>query len=160
MKFDGTVKIPATRETVWQFLSDPAAASQCLPGLKQLQPVVPGRQYRLVLELDLGFLRPTFDLEMVLTQATEPREARLWLRGKGPDSHVGGSSYFTPTDLGDGTTELHWAFFVAAAGWIASMGDWLLANAFRKVSAEFFARVQQRLLDRLDEPVPSLLRAS
>ncbi len=158
MKFEGTEKIQAGRSAVWQLLADPAAVGQCIPGLKSLEPVVPGKRYRLVVEVDLGFLQPAFELELFLTSATPERQSRLWLRGTCPDSHIGGSSYVVLTDLGDGTTELHWACFIAAAGWITSLGEWMLSNAIRRLSRGFFERLHQRLGDRLPEIVPSLVR--
>ncbi len=159
MKFEGTVETQASRQEVWRFLSDPAAVGQCLPGLQTLRPVVPGKQYRMELEVDLGFLQPTFELDVFLTSSTPDRQARLWLRGKGPDSHVGGSSYVVLNDLGGGRIELQWTFFIAAAGWITSLGEWLLANAFRRLSRGFVERVHQRLGDRVAEAVPSLVPA-
>ncbi len=160
MKFEGTEKIRAGRSAVWQLLADPAAVGQCIPGLKSLEPVVPGKRYRLVAEVDLGFLQPAFELELFLTSSTPERQARLWLRGTCPDSHLGGSSYVVLTDLDGGTTELHWACFIAAAGWISNLGEWLLSNALRRLSRGFFERLHQRLGDRVSEVVPSLVRAA
>lgn len=160
MKFEGKETLPESTRAVWRFLSDPAAVGQCIPGLKSLQPVVPGKQYRLAVEVNLGLLRPIFELEVFLTATTPERQARMWLRGRGPDSHLGGSSYVDLSDLGTGETELHWAFFVAAAGWISSLGDRLLRHAFRRASRSFLDRLRQRLGDRLPEVVPSLTRSA
>ena len=37
MHLEGTVNIKASRETVWQFLTDPNKVSQCAPGVETVE---------------------------------------------------------------------------------------------------------------------------
>ena len=45
MKFDGSVQINAPREKVWLFLCDPYAVSQCAPGVKSVEIIIPDKQF-------------------------------------------------------------------------------------------------------------------
>ena len=56
MNFDGSVIIKSKRDTVWEFLTDPHLGSQCAPGVKEVEVVIPDKQFRTNVGIALGAL--------------------------------------------------------------------------------------------------------
>ena len=53
MNFDGSVTIKSKIDTVWDFLTDPHLVSQCAPGVKEVEVVIPDKQFRTNVGLSL-----------------------------------------------------------------------------------------------------------
>ncbi len=90
MNFEGTAIIEAPRDEVWRFVTDAEKVGPCLPGVQELASIEGTEdKFRMRVTADLGSFQPTFDLTIDFTVKKPPEEARLKVRGKGPNSFVG-----------------------------------------------------------------------
>lgn len=145
MQFEGSVRLQATVDEVWAFVTDPQQVAQCIPGLKRLEPMPGGKEFKVLVEAEVGPIKPTFELSLVYTLVEAPSEARMRIRGKGgPGSHVGASSYMLLRPVGE-DTEMQWSFVVAMTGQLASIGNRFVDSVFQRLSRQFLTRVDERL---------------
>ena len=146
MQFEGSVKLRASREEVWKFVTDPVAVGRCIPALESLEPIKDGREYRVVVKAQVGPTAPTFDLSLVYTLVMPPSEARLRIRGKGgAGSHIGASSYMVLRELSEKETEMQWSFVVAMTGQLATVANRFVEPVFQRLSKQFLAAVDEHL---------------
>lgn len=146
MQFEGSVRLQASRDEVWQFVTDPQRVAQCIPGLQRFEPLPGGKEFKIQVEAEVGPIKPIFELCMVYSLVEAPVEARMRIRGKGgPGSHIGASSYMLLRDVGDGATEMQWSFVVAMTGQLASLDNHFVETVFQRLSRQFFTRVDERL---------------
>ncbi len=64
MKLEGSVVIPAPRQAVWDFLTDPQAVSHCVPGLQSMQEVKSDELYEAVVSVGFGSMKVDFEAEV------------------------------------------------------------------------------------------------
>ena len=64
MKFDGSVTINAKQDTVWEFLTDPHMVSQCAPGVKEVEVVVPDKRFRTDIGVALRAVKVSFAMDV------------------------------------------------------------------------------------------------
>ena len=143
MHFEGSTTIQAPRQSLWNFLTDPHRISRCFPGLVSMEVVEPDKEFRFVVKAKLGSIQPTFDLNVTYTTATPPLRARLGVRGKGPNTHIGASSFLMLDELDDGSTEMKWSFDLAAAGLVARVGERLMKDVGQDLTTKFIAAVKE-----------------
>ena len=64
MNFDGSVTIKSKIDTVWDFLTDPHLVSQCAPGVKEVEVVIPDKQFRTNVGISLGAVKVSFAMDV------------------------------------------------------------------------------------------------
>lgn len=77
----GTERIPASREQVWRFLTDPEAVAQCVPGVESLEVVDPSR-FKAQVKAGIGPVRGKFGFDVTWQELTQPSRARMTAQGK------------------------------------------------------------------------------
>jgi carbon monoxide dehydrogenase subunit G len=145
VRFDGSVRIAAPREKVWIFLADPYAVSQCAPGVKAVEIIVPERQFKVVAGVSFGSLKVTFDTLVDLLEQDPPTHSKVKAHGTAPGSAVDVSGDMYLSDNPDGTTELKWSADVSIVGTIASLASRLMGGMTRKLSEAFFECIKTKL---------------
>jgi carbon monoxide dehydrogenase subunit G len=145
VRFDGSVRIAASREKVWIFLSDPYGVSQCAPGVKSVEVIVPEKQFKVVAGVSFGSLKVTFDTLVDLLVQEPPTHSKVKAHGTAPGSAVDVSGDMYLSDNPDGTTELKWSADVTVVGTIASLASRLMGGMTRKLSEAFFECIKTKL---------------
>lgn len=145
MKFDGSVQINAPREKVWLFLCDPYAVSQCAPGVKSVEIIIPEKQFKVVAGVSFGSLKVGFDTNVELVELDPPTHSKVRAHGTAPGSAVDVSGDMYLSDNPDGTTELKWSADVVVVGTIASLASRLMGGMTRKLSDAFFECIKAKL---------------
>jgi carbon monoxide dehydrogenase subunit G len=145
VQFDGSVKINAPREKVWTFLSDPYGVSQCAPGVKSVEVIVPEKQFKVVAGVSFGSLKVTFDTTVDLLEQDPPTHSKVRAHGTAPGSAVDVNGDLFLSDNPDGTTELKWSANVVVVGTIASLASRLMGGMTRKLSGAFFDCIKAKL---------------
>ncbi|MBM2848041.1 MAG: carbon monoxide dehydrogenase [Anaerolineales bacterium] len=102
MHLEGTVNIKASRETVWQFLTDPNKVSQCAPGVETVKARFAG------------------DAEFLELEA--PNRAKIKGHGNAPGSAVDVMSEMFLSDGPEGSTEMRWTADIVVLG--QCWGNW------------------------------------
>ena len=138
MIFEGTVKINAPQEKVWEFLTDPNKVTQCMPDVKSLEVVVPDQQFDVVASVGLGAVKVTFNASVEWVELDAPNLAKMKAHGTAPGSAVDVTSEMKLSSDENGVTTLVWTADVVVVGTIASLASRLMAGVTKKLSAKFF----------------------
>lgn len=149
MHFNGTVKINASREKVWRFLTDPEKISDCAPGLESLEIITPNEKFRAVASIGFGAVKATFVTDVTWMDLQPPNRARMKIHGKAPGSVVDGTSEMVLSD-GEkpGETVLDWSSDVTVVGTIASLAARLMGPVTQKLTGAFFECVRKKIEER------------
>lgn len=145
MKFEGTVLINAPREKAWAGLTDPNVVSQCAPGLKSMQIVVPDKQFKVVAAIGFGSVKMTFDADVEWIEQTAPDYAKVKAHGKAPGSGVDVVSDMRLSDAPQDCTELKWTADIVVVGAIASLASRMMGGMTKQLTTQFFNCVKARI---------------
>lgn len=143
MKIHGSHLLPASRQSVWDFLNDPERLAKCLPGCERLEPIGPDR-YRVAVKYAIAAIGGNFTGTIELLDKKPPRSMRLRSESKGTPGFVKGEGELELTEKA-GQTELRYSGEVQVGGLIASVGQRMLEMASRKITQQFFESVAAQL---------------
>lgn len=144
MRFSGTERIPASRERVWQFLTNPDAVAQCVPDVDGLEVVDPSR-FKATVKAGIGPVRGKFGFDVTWKELTEPSRARMAAQGKSGGNAVTIDSTMDLSEAGDDETDLAWSADVVVHGMIASVGARLLDGFAKKQTEQFFRCIREQV---------------
>jgi carbon monoxide dehydrogenase subunit G len=144
LQHTGQETIPATRDVVWAFITDPARIAQCLPDVVSTT-VQDATHFQAVVNAGVGPVRGrlTFKFEML----PDPAAHRM-------DMKISGGGFGSVLDLragadlaegGEGATILNWSGEADMRGPVAAVGGRVLDSQARKLIAQTFANVRERL---------------
>lgn len=145
MKFDGSVTIRAKQDVVWEFLTDPHLVSQCAPGVKEVEIVIPDKQFRTNVGIALGAVKVNFAMDVEWIELDGPNRAKMRARGNAPGSAAEVEGTMTLSELESNVTELYWEANVQIMGRIASLAMRLAPGVTKKLVSEFFDCVVSRI---------------
>lgn len=145
MEFSGEVPIKASRERVWEFLTDANQVTQCAPGLQSVE-VVDESHFKCVVRAGVGMIRGNFNFDIVWTEMDAPNHATMTANGKIPGSAVAMNSTMVldETDGGAGTL-MRWSSDVRVSGTIASVGARLMGGVADRMTKDIFSCIQSKL---------------
>ena len=144
MQFAGTESIPATRERVWQFLTQPEMVSQCVPDVEGLEVIDP-EHFKATVKAGIGPVRGKFAFQIAWQELTEPSRAHMTAQGKSGGNAVTVDSTMDLNAVGEGATELNWKADVVVHGMLASLGARLMDGFARKQTEQFFGCIREKL---------------
>ncbi|HTR03660.1 MAG TPA: carbon monoxide dehydrogenase subunit G [Thermoanaerobaculia bacterium] len=145
MHFEGIVSIKASRQKVWDFLTDPHKVSGCAPGLEKLEIVEPGQKFRATTSIGFGSVKVKFVNDVEWLEMDAPNLARMKAHGTAPGSGVDAESAMRLTDGQEGGTDLAWSADVTVVGTIASLAARLMGGVTKKLTAAFFDSVKEAI---------------
>jgi carbon monoxide dehydrogenase subunit G len=145
MVFEGTENIMASREEVWGFLTNPDMVSQCVPGLRSVDILVPDRKFRAIAAIGFGAVQTTFDNEIEFVELKDHEYAKIQVHGKAPGSGVDAIAEMKLSDGEEGTTTLDWSADITIVGTIASLANRMMGGVTRKLTAIFFKCVKGKI---------------
>lgn len=146
MRFSGTERIPASREKVWRFLTDPQAVARCVPDVDGLEVVDPAR-FKAQVKAGIGPVRGKFGFDVAWKELREPDHAHMMAQGKTPGSAVTVDSTMDLAETSPEETELTWNADVVVHGTIASVGARLLDGFAKKQAEQFFGCIRRSVGD-------------
>lgn len=145
MNFQGTVTINAPRETVWEYLTDPAKVSECAPGVESVEVIAPNERFRAVAAVGFGAVKAKFTVDAEWTDLDAPNRARMKIAGKAPGSAVNGSTEMALSDADGGGTVLKWVADITVIGAIASLAARLMGVVTQTLTNSFFECVRKKI---------------
>jgi carbon monoxide dehydrogenase subunit G len=145
MHYEGTVNIAAEREKVWAFLTDADFVSQCAPGIKAMEIVVPNEKYLAVASIGFGAVVAEFKAQVEFLEMKEPEFARVKAHGDSSDSAVDVTSEMHLTDGSNGSTDLAWSADIVVLGKIASVAARMMGSVTKKLTNKFFECVKDQI---------------
>ena len=145
MQFEGTVAIQAPREKVWKFLTDPNFVSQCAPGIKSVEIIIPDKKFRAVAAIGFGSIRTTFDNVIEFVELKDLEFLKLKVHGKAPGSAVDALGEMKLSDGENGSTNLNWTADITVVGTIASLASRMMSGVTKKLTGDFFKCVKEKI---------------
>lgn len=145
MHLEGTVNIKASRQAVWQYLTDPHKVSECAPGVESVEVVEPGRKFRAVAAIGLGTVKAKFAGDAEFVELEAPNRAKIKAHGNAPGSAADVLSEMFLSDGPDGSTDMRWTAEVTILGSLASLAARMMAPVTQKLTGEFFNCVKKKI---------------
>jgi carbon monoxide dehydrogenase subunit G len=144
LEYSGTENIPASKDAVWSFITDPANIAACMPDVLE-STVVDPRTFDAVVQVAVGPVRGKFKFHVVLDP--QPGGDRLNMK-------IGGGGFGSVVDLtagadirseSDGSTTLDWKGSASMRGPVATVGGRVIDAQAKRVISTTFANVKARL---------------
>ena len=142
MKMDGTERIPAPREAVWEALNDPDVLQKCIPGCQSLEKV-DDTHLTATVQVKMGPVKASFDGEVELTNINAPISYTIRGEGKGGVAgHASGGADVSLMEAGE-ETELSYDVDAKVGGKIAQLGSRLVDSTAKKLGKQFFGNLRE-----------------
>jgi len=140
MNFEGTQEIKASRQQVWDFVTNPNNLARCLPDLKSLE--VEGQdKFNAVVRAGIGFIKGDFKFKLALLDKIPPSHARLAGTGTGAGSSVDLDALMDLTEV-DGHTKLTYKAVVKVGGAMATVAQNMFQRKAEGIVTDVFSSVR------------------
>jgi carbon monoxide dehydrogenase subunit G len=145
MEFSGTVDIPATRDRVFAFVTDPDKVGACGPGVESIEVIDP-THFRARAKVGVGFITARFVVDLEIAEQQAPEMAVIKAHGQAPGSAVDGTGRMTLVEGPEpGTTTMNWGAEVNISGMIASVGARLIEGTANKMIGQTFDCIRAKI---------------
>lgn len=141
MKIDGTHKIDAPREQIFDLLTNPLLLQKCIPGCEKMEQTAEN-QYAARLSVGVGPIKGTFNATVNLTELRRPEHYALTMEGKGQPGFVKGSGHLDFADENGAATMVHFTGDVSVGGLIASVGQRMIQSVGKMMAERFFVALE------------------
>lgn len=147
MQIQETFIVDVAPERVWAFFEDLAQVAACVPGVRSVDILDPGR-YRVVAAQKVGFISATFELTTELAGREPLRFMEFTSVGKSVAGAVGNLRSrdrvdFQPAPAGG--TEIRLTSELAVGGMLGALGHKAIAAKSREMTEKFAAALRDRL---------------
>ncbi|MFD1329075.1 SRPBCC family protein [Mycoplana ramosa] len=144
MDMSGEERIAAPREAVWAALNDPETLQACIPGCQSLTMKSP-TELAATVKVKIGPVSATFNGEVTLSDLNPPESYTISGEGKGGIAGFakGGADVRLAEDGNE--TVLTYTVNAQVGGKLAQLGSRLIDSTSKKLAAQFFAGLGQRL---------------
>jgi carbon monoxide dehydrogenase subunit G len=137
---DGTHKISAPRERIFDLLTDPTLLQKCIPGCEKMEKTGEN-QYNAQLSVGIGPIKGQFTATVTLQDLRRPEHYGLAMEGKGQPGFVKGSGQLNFVD-DNGATNVHFTGEVHVGGLLASVGQRMIQGAGKMMAERFFVALE------------------
>ncbi|MBF8290247.1 MAG: carbon monoxide dehydrogenase [Chloroflexi bacterium] len=146
MEFSGAVDIPATRDHVFAFVTDPNRVGACGPGVESIE-VIDATHFRAKAKVGVGFITARFVVDLEITEQRAPDMAIIKARGQAPGSAVDALGRMNLVDGAEpGTTTMLWAAEVNLSGMLASVGARMVEGTANKMIGQAFDCMRAKIV--------------
>lgn len=137
MTMTGEVELPASRDTVWAKLNDPATLKACIPGCEELN-MLSDHEFEAVAVNKIGPVKAKFKGRVTLSDLDPPNGYKISGQGDGGIAGFAkGGAVVSLTDK-DGGTLLSYNVEAQIGGKLAQLGQRLINGAAKKMADQFF----------------------
>ena len=143
MKLSGSYRFDIPRERLWETLMDPAAVSECVPGVRSFDIVAPDR-YEIEVSVRVGVVSGSYKATLEVVEKTAPASYRMVVQGSGARTNVKGEGGVVLTAEEDGATTLAFDGDVQVTGILARAGQRLMSNVAKTQIDRFFQCLTSR----------------
>lgn len=140
MTMQGEIKLPASRQTVWEKLNDPEVLKQCIPGCQELEKTGENG-FRAIAKIKVGPVSATFKGNVELSDLDPPNGYRISGQGEGGIAGFAkGGANVRLSDDPEGGTILNYDVEANVGGKLAQLGGRLIDGVAKKNADQFFAK--------------------
>ncbi len=144
MKINGTYRLNATTDVVWNMLMDPAVLEKVTPGVKQLEPLGED-SYSAISEVRIGPVKGTFEGNLSVRDKVEEESCLLVIDQKSKSGNVIAEIGMQFNALDDGNTEVKYTGEAKMSGMLARMGQRIMSGVVSTLSKQFFQAFEKEL---------------
>jgi uncharacterized protein len=137
MNMIGEVQLPASRETVWAMLNEPAVLKSCIPGCESLDKDS-DNEFRAVATIKIGPVKARWKGKVRFSNLDPPNSYRI--SGEGDGGVAGFAKGGAKVSLAnkDGGTLLSYNVEAQIGGKLAQLGQRLINSVAKKTADDFF----------------------
>lgn len=156
MEFDGEFTVDHSREELWAYFTDPDVLAECAPGCESMEQVSP-HELDTVISVGVGSVKPTFDVEMTVTDMERPDNLEMTAGGDASRNSFEAVATMSLTENDDGTTTCNWRAETNVEGLLASLGQRALSSVTTRLVEDFFTDLEELVAE--GHPAESKLEA-
>lgn len=149
MEFEDEFESDHPPERLWQYFTDPDILAECAPGCDHIEQRSPS-ELEATIAVGVGSVKPTFDVDMTVTEAEEPNRLVMTAAGDASRNSFETVAKMNLVENGDGTTA-RWRAETDVSGLIASLGQRALGSVADRIVNNFFSDLEALA----DEGVPA-----
>jgi uncharacterized protein len=137
MNMTGEVQLPASRETVWAMLNEPAVLKSCIPGCESLDKDS-DNEFRAVATIKIGPVKARWKGKVRFSNLDPPNSYRI--SGEGDGGVAGFAKGGAKVSLAnkEGGTLLSYNVEAQIGGKLAQLGQRLINSVAKKTADDFF----------------------
>jgi len=137
MNMTGEVQLPASRETVWAMLNEPAVLKSCIPGCESLDKDS-DNEFRAVATIKIGPVKARWKGKVRFSNLDPPNSYRI--SGEGDGGVAGFAKGGAKVSLANknGGTVLSYNVEAQIGGKLAQLGQRLINSVAKKTADDFF----------------------
>ena len=144
MHYDGSFEVPAKKDKVYEFVTDPAKITSIFPDVQDIKVVDPNT-FTLKAKVGISFIKGMMDVKLNIVERNPPSVVKMKAKGNGLSSSVELENTFTMEDARAGGTVVKWTADAKVAGLMASVGSRLMEAAAEKYVVEIIGSLKQKL---------------
>jgi carbon monoxide dehydrogenase subunit G len=146
MNVSGTKELSATRETVWDVISEPSEMAKLMPGVESFE-ITDETHWtaKVKVPLGLGGLKMTMNFEKL--EERPPEFASMRAKGQGVGALMDMTTSFTLSESGAGGTSMAWEADVKIAGPVGSMGQRVLQPIVNQQVGQVLEALEKRVTE-------------
>ena len=137
MNMTGEVQLPASRETVWAMLNEPAVLKSCIPGCESLDKDS-DNEFRAIATIKIGPVKARWKGKVRFSNLDPPNS--YCISGEGDGGVAGFAKGGAKVSLAnkDGGTLLSYNVEAQIGGKLAQLGQRLINSVAKKTADDFF----------------------
>jgi carbon monoxide dehydrogenase subunit G len=144
LEYSGKESIPASKDAVWAFITDPANIASCMPDVID-STVIDPHTFDAVVQVAVGPVRGKFKFHVVLDPQPGGNRLNMKISGGGFGSVVDLTAGADISSESDGSTTLDWKGSASMRGPVATVGGRVIDAQAKRVISTTFANVKARL---------------
>ena len=144
LKYDGHEEIPASKDAVWAFITDPSKIASCMPDLLESK-VYDAQTFDATVKVAVGPVRGKFTFNIKLDPQPASDHLNMTIHGGGFGSVVDLVAGADVKAAGDATTTLDWNATATMRGPVAAIGGRVLDAQAKRVITDTFANVKTKI---------------
>ena len=141
MKIEGTQDLSASRERIYEALSDPEVLKRCIPGCQSLERTDEGA-FAANLKAGVGAIKGNFTGTVRLEDMRPPEHYRIVVDAKGGPGWVKGAGDFDLEQTAEQKTSIKYSGEMQAGGPIAGIGQRMIQAAAKMLASQFFKSLE------------------
>jgi len=147
MEITGEIRLPATRQEVWDLLNDPAVLQRCIPGCTAIEKRNP-TEFFAHITAKVGPVRSSFSTQLTLDDLHPPESYTLTGQGQGKSTGMAKGSVKILLLAEAAETCLQYTSTIKISGKLAQVGSRLMTATVKKWIEKFFIALEQTIKER------------
>ena len=147
MEITGEIRLPATRQEVWDLLNDPAVLQRCIPGCTAIEKRNP-TEFFAHITAKVGPVRSSFSTQLTLDDLHPPESYTLTGQGQGKSTGMAKGSVKILLLAEGAETCLQYTSTIKISGKLAQVGSRLMTATVKKWIEKFFIALQELITEK------------